>query len=198
MIDVQLWSKLFSAARADDSAAQERLLTLTDEFLRSIVQRKSVPALLRSKISDSDLVQGTLLEIVRDFKRLQSDDAAAFRDWARRILLNNRGDACRKFLASQRCDVTREEGLDTAVINPQSGTPSGEVRRIERDELLERAIAQLPEHASRVIKLRHSHGLAWQQVGQQMGISPEAARKLWARAIKQLQQRMINAECSFE
>jgi RNA polymerase sigma-70 factor (ECF subfamily) len=75
-------------------------------------------------------------------------------------------------------------------------TPPPEAELIAREEraVLEEAIARLSEDYRRVILLRHKEGLSFAAVGQALGRSADAARKLWARAVEALQELMERHE----
>jgi RNA polymerase sigma-70 factor (ECF subfamily) len=60
----------------------------------------------------------------------------------------------------------------------------------EEAALLQRALQRLPEDYQQVIRLRNWQLLPFDVIGQQLGRSAEAARKLWARAIEHLQREM--------
>jgi RNA polymerase sigma factor (sigma-70 family) len=42
-----------------------------------------------------------------------------------------------------------------------------------------------------VIQLRHRENLSFEEVALRLGLSPAAARKLWARAIKRLRKEIV-------
>ena len=61
-----------------------------------------------------------------------------------------------------------------------------------REELaaLEQAVARLPENYRQVIRLRYDGNRTFADIGAVMGCSAEAARKLWARAVDQLEKEL--------
>jgi RNA polymerase sigma-70 factor (ECF subfamily) len=67
-------------------------------------------------------------------------------------------------------------------------SPSSAARANERDEALERALAQLSEDQREVIVRRTRDKESFAEIGVALGRSPEAARKLWTRALERLQQ----------
>jgi len=74
-------------------------------------------------------------------------------------------------------------GKVTGPSGPLSGSfPSGAVAGV----LVVQAMAELSDDDREVITLRNFEHLEWTQVGQRMGRSAEAARKLWGRAIQRL------------
>ncbi|QDV11163.1 ECF RNA polymerase sigma factor SigE [Rosistilla oblonga] len=182
--------------RSGDPAALDELLALTGHYLNEASARYPLPANIRSKLSDSDLVQNTLLEIAQDLAKFRGTNQAAFLDWAQRTLRNNFVDARRKFHDAERRDVRREVELESGLFH-REGSPSRIVKRAERDEQLEQAIAALPDRARKVIELRNIKGMSWEAVGDRLDVSADAARKLWTRAVKRLQEILAVQESSF-
>src|SRR5262249_53246670 len=69
-------------------------------------------------------------------------------------------------------------------------SPSQAAMRRERAERLEQALRRLPDPYRQVIVLRHREGRSFEEIGLVLDRSPEAARKLWVRALAQLQQEL--------
>jgi RNA polymerase sigma-70 factor (ECF subfamily) len=53
---------------------------------------------------------------------------------------------------------------------------------------LRAAIERLPADYRRVMELRYTEGLSFEEVGRRLGRSADAARMLWARAVDRLRQ----------
>ena len=51
-------------------------------------------------------------------------------------------------------------------------------------------MGRLPEDYRAILRLRYDDGLSFDDIAARMGRTPEAARKLWARAVARLQQEM--------
>ena len=69
-------------------------------------------------------------------------------------------------------------------------TPAEKVIVQEEMTALERAMAQLPSNYREVIRLRYDGQLTFASIGEMIGCSSEAARKLWARAIARLEKEL--------
>ena len=69
-------------------------------------------------------------------------------------------------------------------------SPSAEAVKHEHAERLEQAMARLPEDYRRVILLRYQDEQTFEEIGRLMNRSPNAARKLWLRAVERLQEEM--------
>lgn len=154
---------------------------------------------LKSKISPADIVQQTLLEVSRDLDGFRGKTDAELKSWLKCTLLNNLQDMAGRYYSAAKRDVRREVSIHTknarglswnkeiAAIEP---TPSQLHHRQERDQQLDDAIAQLDDAERQVILLRHEHDCSFNEIGNQLGISAEAARKRWTRALESLKQRL--------
>jgi RNA polymerase sigma-70 factor (ECF subfamily) len=71
-----------------------------------------------------------------------------------------------------------------------SRSPSSHAAGQEQSEALDRALERLPLDYREVILLRHEQGLSFEEVGQLMDRSDEAARKLWTRAVRFLREEL--------
>jgi RNA polymerase sigma factor (sigma-70 family) len=67
----------------------------------------------------------------------------------------------------------------------RSPSPSDHVVRSELAAVLTSAVARLPEHYRLAFAWRHHDQLSWDEIGQRMNCSADAARKVWSRAIHQ-------------
>jgi RNA polymerase sigma-70 factor (ECF subfamily) len=61
-------------------------------------------------------------------------------------------------------------------------------------ELVEAAIERLPDDSRLVVLLRHKEHLSFTEIGERLGRSGDAARKLWERAVERLAQEMKFAD----
>jgi RNA polymerase sigma-70 factor (ECF subfamily) len=191
---LQNWPHLLAAAQTGDASATERLLDLARCELE-FVAANHLPLKLQSKLSAADLVQQSLCAVVDELPAFRGESFATFQCWLEQIIRRQSRDVRRKFLHTERRDVRREvHPKHPSRIVAAIKTPSSIARRVERDEQLAKAVAELPDNYRIVIQLRHKDGLSWEQASTAMGTSPEAARKLWSRAIKKLQQKLAVAE----
>jgi RNA polymerase sigma factor (sigma-70 family) len=60
----------------------------------------------------------------------------------------------------------------------------------ERAELVRRALDRLPEDYRWALLWRYQETLSFEEIGRLLQRSPNAARKLWARALVRLQQEL--------
>jgi RNA polymerase sigma-70 factor (ECF subfamily) len=182
------------AARQGSSEALGEALEACRQYLL-LVANEELDAGLRAKLGPSDVVQETFLEAQRDFGRFAGRTEAELLAWLRQILVNNLANVTRAYRDTQMRDVSREVPLAQVPAQEllgsapfQTETPSAQASAREQAERVDRALGQLPEHYRDVIALRHQEKLSFEEIGQRMGRTAEAALKLWARAVEQLQQ----------
>jgi RNA polymerase sigma-70 factor (ECF subfamily) len=184
------------AARAGSAEALGRALESCRGYLLQIARRELGPDLQR-KCGASDLVQQTFLEANRDFAKFQGETDAEWRAWLRRLLLNNLANMVRGYRETAKRAVNREVTLGNGRSSGEGvpadalPSPSTEAMAVEQAAAVRRALERLPEDYRQVLVLRHEEDLTFEEIGRRMNRSPDAARKLWARAVEKFQK-----ECS--
>jgi RNA polymerase sigma-70 factor (ECF subfamily) len=184
-------------ARAGSEVALAGLLQFSRQYLL-LIANEEMPADLQAKAGASDLVQETQMEAAAAFAGFRGHTAAELLAWLRQILLHNLQDFTRRFGEAEKRRASREVPLDQPDSQQSSGydvigdasSPSRDLRRKEQDVAIERAMAELPEDYRQVILWHHREDCSFEEIGRRLGRSEGAARKLWARAIQQLQDRM--------
>jgi RNA polymerase sigma-70 factor (ECF subfamily) len=181
-------------ARSGSSEALGHVLESCRQYLLLVANQELDPD-LRAKIGPSDLVQESLLEAHRDFGRFHGTTEADLLAWMRRILLNNLANVREHYRTTRKRALGREVPLTGVQNGPAhdqlvAGEPSPSKRAVaqERNDELERAMVQLPEHYREALRLRHQESCTFAEIGRRTGRSAEAARKVWARAVEQLKQ----------
>jgi RNA polymerase sigma-70 factor, ECF subfamily len=188
-------SRLVAAARAGSREALGRALEVHRQYLLAIAERQLDPD-LRSKGGASDLVQETFLEAQRDFAQFWGGSSEELRAWLRQVLVHNVGAFTRRFRTTGKRSVGREVGLgaggSSAGNDPglagSTLSPSGLAMEREEALALRRALERLPEDYRRVVVLRFEEGLSFEEIGRLTDRSPDAARKVWSRAMERLRQ----------
>jgi RNA polymerase sigma-70 factor (ECF subfamily) len=185
------------AARAGSSEALGQALEVCRRYLLHIAQQQLDPD-LRAKGGASDLVQWTFLEAQRDFAHFQGDSNTEWKAWLRRLLIDNLANFTRHYRGTAKRQVGREVALDAGSSGDSPGaglyaataSPSAAAMAHERAAALQRALAKLPEDYRQVITLRQLEERSFEEIGPLMHRSPDAARKLWTRAIDCLRQEL--------
>lgn len=188
-------TQLFSLARQGSAQALGEVLQSFRGYLLAIAERELAPE-LRAKGGASDLVQETFLKAHDQFASFQGQTEGELRGWLRQILRNNLADFSRAFLESDKRRLDREvhlggngsrSGLGAAL--PMEGpSPSGQAMAHEMAAQLEQALAHLAEDYRKVIQYRYQEQCSFEEIGSRMHLTPNAARKLWLRAIQKLRQ----------
>jgi RNA polymerase sigma-70 factor (ECF subfamily) len=184
--------ELIEAARGSLDALGQ-LLELCRPYLL-LVANKNLGAELQAKISPSDLVQETFAAASPHFARFTGRTEAELIAWLRRILLNRLATEAERYTATEKRQIGREvaegnlpAGKTIDDLSDPGASPSARVLAQEQEEQLEKALAQLPEHYRQVIRWRNDERLTFGEIGQRLGSSEEAARKVWVRALEQLE-----------
>jgi RNA polymerase sigma-70 factor (ECF subfamily) len=176
-------------AQAGSSEALGQLLEACRGYLLLVAQRELAPD-LQAKGGASDLVQETLLDAVRAFPRFHGTSESEILAWLRRLLLNNLVSFARRYRDADKRQVGREVGLVGGSGGPAADVPTPSREAIEEEEarVLRAALDRLPDDYRRVLRLRFEEERSFEDIGRLLGLTPNAARKLWVRAVQRLQR----------
>jgi RNA polymerase sigma-70 factor (ECF subfamily) len=188
---VDQWLK---EARRGNGEALGELLQACRPYLL-LMANQDLDQVMGGRVAPSDVVQDSLLEASQGFLDFRGRTPGELLAWLRRILQNNLANERRRNVATQKRTVEREVPLAEALsaellrcaLSP-ADSPSAFIQARERDEALERALGQLPDHYRQALLLHTCDGLPFAAIGEQLNCSAEAARKLWARAAAELSQ----------
>ncbi len=197
------WPQTLVGAQAGELSALGRLLEPCRRYLL-VSAREQLGAVLRAKGGESDVVQETFAEAVRSFGRFNGTTEAELLAWLQGILRHRVSDFRRRFRQNGGRDVTREfalEGDDSATnlapVDPQL-TPQALASRGDEADLLNQFVDQLPANYQRVLRLRSAQGLEFTEIGPLLNTTADAARKLWARAVRRLRLLMDNCDARLD
>lgn len=178
-----------AAARAGSSEALGRVLEACHGYLLLVAGRDLDPE-LRAKGGASDLVQQTFLEAQGAFGRFRGGSEEELLAWLKQLLRNNLIDFTRRYRETAKRGVAREVAAADLAVAADTPSPSGHAMARERDDALKAAVDRLPEDYRTILRLRYEDGLAFDAIAERLDRTPEAARKLWARAVARLQTEM--------
>jgi RNA polymerase sigma-70 factor (ECF subfamily) len=189
------------AARDGSFAALGHLLDYYRDYLLRVATEELASELV-PKVAPSDLVQETFLQAALNFPRFAGTSEAEVRAWLRQILLNNILDAARYCGARKRdweLEVPLEGdvavGLADKLCSPLP-TPSEAFLNAEDVRAVQESFARLKPDDRKVIEMRSFQNLQFAEIGIRLGISSEAARKVWARAVDRLATALPRSERS--
>lgn len=180
------------AARRGDREALGRALLAFRRYLLLIANEGLDPE-LAAKGGASDIVQDAMLRAHRSFRDFRGRSTVEWRGWLRAILLTRLAQHRRAFCLTAK----RQQSLEVApssleawpLISPEP-SPSEVLLRHERESTIRAAVDRLPAHYREVVLEHQRDRLAFDEIGRRRGISDEAARKLWTRAIVRLRREM--------
>jgi RNA polymerase sigma-70 factor (ECF subfamily) len=180
-------AECLAEARGGSREAIGQLWGLCWPYLLHIADQDLGPV-LRRKVAPSDLVQQTFLEAQRDLMQFGGATERELLAWLRCILVHKLDNARQHYEAGKRQVGREEPGVNGQVPEAPGpgGSPSAQARARERAEAVERALQRLPEDARQAIALHLWQGQTFAQVGERLGRSEEAARKLYRRAAEEL------------
>jgi RNA polymerase sigma-70 factor (subfamily 1) len=177
--------------RAGDEAAARLLFERHLPALRAKV-RARLPAALRGKVAESDIVQDAWLAAFLDVGNFEDRGDRSFEKWLQQILRHKLLDEIRRHAGVEKRDARREQRLatDAPVADTGQASPSAEVVSMERSAALSAAIDELPSDQATAVRCIHQEGLTLVEAGKRMGRSADAVRKLYGRALVRLGGRL--------
>ena len=183
------------AGLSGDQKALGRLYEACRPYLLLVANRE-LDAALAAKGGASDIVQETFLDAHRGFGRFRGETKADLLAWLRTLLQNNLADHVRRYrkAGKRRLDIEvsilrdRSRGAIGGALAANDLSPSRELINAEQSEAVEVALRRLPEDSRTAILLRNDERRSFAEIGEALGKSEEAARKVWFRAVEQLRR----------
>jgi RNA polymerase sigma-70 factor (subfamily 1) len=187
-MELEAW---IEAARQGDREALGRALSSVRDYLLFVANDGLQPA-LQAKATASDLVQDTFLQAQRCVQQFRGRTASEWRHWLRSILISNIAQDRRR-LATAKRQVQREETVPEQMPLEDAqhvDTPSRNLALRELETALVEGLNRIPDHCREVIIWHHREQLSFEEIGRRYGISAEAARKRWKRALGRLRKEL--------
>lgn len=190
------------SAKAGDREALVRLTETCRPYLLRIANDE-LDSGLRVKCGASDLVQVALFEGQRAFHQFLGANESDLLAWLRRILRNNLIDEARRYLEGSGRDFRIERSMDAEEGSALRGalqytqiSPLEALVLLEKQQAMETGLERLPAESRRAIEMRHLEEKSFAQIGEALGKSEEAARKIWFRALTRLREELNGDEHS--
>ncbi len=167
-----------------DEASRWRALEACRDYLQLVVRRGrwSRPA---GQSATSDLIQETIVGAWRNFSRFQGRTPAQLRGWMRAILVHASLNARRR-----RLEAHIESGGAAGDLPGSATSPSQAVAKNASQAALDAALADLPQRSRMAIRLRLWDRRSFAEIGAELGISEDAARMTFGRALAKLRESM--------
>ena len=154
---------------------------------------------LQGRVDPSDVVQDAYVDMARELPAYARKQSIPLFLWMRLVVGQRLTRTHRRHLGAEMRDVTLEVPLygrtpqassaslaDELVANCTSVSKA--VIRKESRALLQQALDQLPALDREVIALRNFEELSTREASEVLGLTPEATRKRYIRALKRLQE----------
>ena len=184
---------LLARYRAGDGDALWELCRRYETLFTQRIERR-IPKSLRRRVSVADVLQEARIAAFESREAFEDREPGSFRRWmlgivdnkALQIARDHRGVAKR----DQRREATRPGRPDTGFLVGSTPTPSQIYVASELAELAAAAMDVLPPDYREVLRLAREEQLTLRQVGERMGRSRDAAKKLYARAITRFAEEL--------
>lgn len=169
------FTRSLDEARGGSGAALGEILGSCQGYMYAVASRQLPRKLLR-RVSPSSLVQETYLRACRHFGQFRGRSERQLLAWLRQILL-------RSLINLLRQPTYRVEEYELPEeLSATTAAPARCAADREWLRALELALGRLPPHYRLAIELRHFSRLTFEEIGETLGCSMEAARKIWGRA----------------
>jgi RNA polymerase sigma-70 factor, ECF subfamily len=185
----QSFRELLESAQAGNQVAIGQILENHRRWLGMLVSQR-VPAAVKPRIGDSDVVQQTILSALRAFPEFDGKSLDEFQRWLRLIHERNLLDTIRYHKQSQKRAAGAERRHDDfaggghAVAAGKESSPSNLAVLSERAMQLNRALDRLPADQREAIRLRHIEGKSLQEIQDFLGRSQDACAGLIKRGLR--------------
>lgn len=175
-----------------------RLLEECRHYLLWIATHALGPG-LQAKVGASDVVQETFLEAQKHFSQFHGRTRHDLLAWLRRILTAQVANTCRTYLASEKRALSHELPLSAIrvkkmdqgdVLAQETPSPIDRAIQNELSQAVDQGLRRLKSRLRSAVLMKHQDQLTFQEIGQSLECSAEAARKLYCRGIRQLQREL--------
>lgn len=197
--------QLLAGAQTEKPEAIDALLAEFREPLRKVVNLRLDHALAR-RVDASDIVQDVMIEATQRLREYLKKPDMPFHLWLRHLAQDRIIDTHRRHRQAQRRSIDKEQPIHrpswadessaslVAQLVDSDRTPGTEAIRLELQQKLTAAVAELEEGDRDVILMRHTEQLSNQDVALALGISEAAASMRYLRALRRLRAVLVPDE----
>lgn len=186
--------ELLVAWHGGDEAAFATLIAAHTPWIEQVV-RKRLGAALRQRVDTQDIVQNTLIEVLRDGPRFVVGDRDHLRGLLARMVENVLCVQARHAQAEKR-DVRREATAPTESVlildrQPAAGSTPSQAAASNEDQAWVRLAVEMLEPDDRSVVLwREFQGLSFADIAHRLEIAEDAARMRFNRALPKLAHKL--------
>lgn len=171
---------LLDRARGGDAAARERLVARYLPMLRRWAHGRLPPA-TRDLTDTDDLVQVTLVRVLRQIERFEYGGTGSFLAYLRSTLLNLLRNEIRR--VARHGDTL---DVDEACLVDGAASPLEQAIGRERLERYEAALESLPARARELVIMRLEFDMTYDDIAIEVQSTPDAVRMAIKRAVESL------------
>ena len=190
---------VIEAASRCDLEALVGVIESCRSYLLLVAEHALAPD-LKAKEGASDIVQEAMVQAQREASRWtgRAEATDELRAWLRQFLMHKIAHAARRYRGTGRRRIAREMPLAMVEAHPtfaeslvadQTSVGTRAARR-EEEAALQSALDRLPERMRQAVLWRHNEDCSFDEIGRRLGCSNVAARKLWLKALQQLQAEL--------
>jgi RNA polymerase sigma-70 factor (subfamily 1) len=203
---------LVARARSGETDALGTLCDMYRNYLRMLARTGLGPR-LRERVELSDVIQETLIEVIRQFPAFTGQDEVALVGWLRRLISQKLADLGRYHSRVKRgggdapwpldAPMTGSMGIAGNAAEPggrsvnlvelltlSQTSPSEAAVRREATVILADALTKLPSDQAEVLWLYHVEGMSFEAIGKHFGVTRKVIRGMWAKGLASLRQSM--------
>jgi RNA polymerase sigma-70 factor (ECF subfamily) len=184
--------RLIEGLQQRDEQALTAVFDQHRDYLRQVV-RLRMDAQMSARVDPSDVIQEAYLQAFRRLEGFLSRRPLPLRIWLRETALECLLQLRRKHVGAQarsvKCEVCLPEQSSILLAGQAVGdatTPSQHALRGELATQVQQALTQLSDEDREMLLVRNYEGLTNQEAAYVFGISGEAARKRYTRALLRL------------
>ena len=184
---------LVQRARRGDRTAFDSLCRRHEEAIRAHLYGR-LPSRLRKRLSVGDVVQEVLTTALQKLRAMEEPLSGSVRGWLLKIAEYKAKEAARFHLDTAKraagAEMSSPHRPVTEALRVAPMSPSRHAIALESSDELDAHLAGLPDHYRLIIELVYERGLPIPEAARRLGQSPDATRKLHARAIAALARGM--------
>ncbi len=190
--ETDLSLELIRCIREGDQTAWERLyLRYRDRLLFSI--RCRLGPGLRSHLQTEDIFHSVVKDVMKDLLSFEPKGPGSLEHYLHACVLNKIRNKAHYFSALKRGGtVPLSDSIMEKIPNPGDSKPG--YIDAARYEKLEKSLSLLPENMREVVLLRRIENISNRETARLLGKTPEAASKLYNRALARLGSLMGGVE----
>ncbi len=186
---------LIQQARSGDGEAIGQLVNDCQAYLLFIANQ-DLDIDLRSKLGASDIVQQSVIVAQKKFGQFEGSTRQELLAWLRGILVNDLRETRRHYKKSHKRLISRETSQEAELrglpsLQDSEYTPGTQASIKEESQRLHIAIRHLSDEQQQVLRLRNWQQQSFTEIGIQIGKTAEASRKIWSRAVLELERVLI-------